>query len=54
MGGPVAAGRLLGMKPEGFYQWRRVPRRWVAEVSALTGIPVDQLPTRATHPNRKD
>lgn len=54
MGGPIVAARKLGCAPESFYQWRRVPRKWVDAVAAHSGIPVADLPKPNSYDNRKD
>lgn len=42
-GGPTALAGLLGLVPSAITQWRRVPMKWVFEISSKTGLPLHQL-----------
>ena len=43
VGSRYALARRLEIKPQAVYQWTEVPLGRVAQVSALTGIPVGEL-----------
>ena len=43
MGGKAALARALGVTPPAVTLWRRIPRRHLATVAALTGIPLEKL-----------
>lgn len=42
-GSVKALAELLGLKPQGISQWRRIPAERAARISAITGIPRHEL-----------